>query len=735
LAEQPGNTGKREIARAFGLSGGQKIGLKRLLKDMADDGLIDTRRKHIHRPGDLPSVTILTVEGMDSDGEPVGVPVDWNEELGSAPRIVIASAPKDRRSKDKAPGIGDRVLARLTPEEESGGFIAHVIKLLERKPQPALGIFRASEEGARIIPISRRGNELSVAPDLAKGARNGELVSIEVVKQRSYGLPTARIVERLGDVSNERAISLIALEEHGIPYVFPNAVLAAAEAAQPADMAHREDWTKLPLITIDPADARDHDDAVHAERDVDNPNEFVVTVAIADVAYYVRPGSALDHEAEKRGNSVYFPGRVVPMLPERISNDLCSLIEGEPRPALAVRMRFNTDGKKLGHTFHRVMMRSAAKLSYEQAQAAIDGRPDIKTTPILDRILRPLWSAYAALSRGRDRREPLAIDLPERKVLLKANGSVDRIVVPPRLEAHRLIEEFMIQANVAAAETLEAKSKAIVYRTHDEPAYEKLDALREFLGSLDMNFPKAGSLRPSQFNRVLSKVADTPNAILVNEVILRSQSQAEYSTENIGHFGLNLRRYVHFTSPIRRYADLLIHRALIANLGLGAGALRAADEQRLERVSGEISVAERRAMAAERDTVDRLIASWLAERVGAQFSGRIRGVTRAGLFVELEESGADGFVPISTIGEDFYEYQEAHHRLVGRTTGDTFRLGDAVDVRLVEALPYAGSLRLELLRDAPRPKFGERRGRERRGDQRRKMKKAKERAGGKARQR
>jgi ribonuclease R len=705
IAEHPGRTGKREIARAFGLSGGQKIGLKRLLKDMADDGLVDTRRKHIHRPGDLPSVTVLAIEGIDNEGEPIGVPVDWNEEWGSAPRIVIAPAPKERRSKANTPGIGDRVLARLTPEEETGGFIARVIKLLERKPPAALGIFRSGEQGSRIIPIDRRGNELTISADFAKGAKDGELVSIEVVKQRSYGLPAARVVERLGDVSTEKAISLIALEEHGIPYVFPGAVLAAADAAEPADMAHREDWTKLPLITIDPADARDHDDAVHAEPDPENPSGFLVTVAIADVAYYVRPGSALDHEAEKRGNSVYFPGRVVPMLPERISNDLCSLIEGEPRPALAVRMRFSADGKKLGHMFHRVMMCSAAKLSYEQAQAAIDGRPDIKTTPLLSPVLKPLWAAYAALSRERDRREPLAIDIPERKVILKTDGSVDRIVVPPRLDAHRLIEEFMIQANVAAAETLEAKTKAIVYRRHDEPAFEKLDALREFLGSLDMNFPKAGSLRPSQFNRVLSKVAGTPNAILVNEVILRSQSQAEYSTENIGHFGLNLRRYVHFTSPIRRYADLLVHRALIANLGLGAGGLRAADEQRLERVAGEISVAERRAMAAERDTVDRLIASWLAERVGAQFRGRIRGVTRAGLFVELEESGADGFVPISTIGEDFYEYEEAHHRLVGRTTGETFRLGDAVDVRLVEALPYAGSLRLELLRDAPRPKF------------------------------
>jgi ribonuclease R len=512
------------------------------------------------------------------------------------------------------------------------------------------------------------------------------------------------VVSRIGNVSSEKAISLIALEEHGIPYVFPQSVLDAAESAQPAAMSHREDWRDVPLITIDPPDARDHDDAVYAEPDPKAPGGFRVTVAIADVSYYVRPGSELDREAQKRGNSVYFPGRVVPMLPERISNDLCSLIEGADRPAMAVRMRFTADGRKVGHSFHRIMMRSAAKLSYEQAQAAIDGRPEGKTAPLLEPILKPLWAAYSVLARGRDAREPLAIDLPERKVMLAPDGSVERIAIPPRLDAHRLIEEFMIQANVAAAETLETRKSAIVYRIHDEPSFEKLEALREFLGSLDMSFPKAGNLRPSQFNRVLSRVADTPNAVLVNEVILRSQSQAEYAVENIGHFGLNLRRYAHFTSPIRRYADLLVHRALISALKLGPGGMRPQDEGRLERVAAEISVAERRAMAAERDTVDRLIASWLSERIGATFEGRIRGVTRAGLFVELMESGADGFVPISTIGQDFYEFQESHHRLVGRSTGETFRLGDPADVRLVEAVPYAGTLRLELLRDAPAPR-------------------------------
>ena len=445
IAEQSGKAGKREIARAFGVSGGQKIGLKRLLKEMADDGLIEGRRKHIHRPGDLPSVTVLAVEGIDDEGEPIGVPVEWDEEWGAAPRIVIAPEPKAARRQDTAPGIGDRVLARLTPDEETGGFTARVIKLLERQPQAALGIFRERDGEARIVPIDRRGDELTVSPDAAKGAQDGELVSVEVVKQRAAtACPSARVVERLGDVSSEKAISLIALEEHGIPHVFPRAVLDAAEAAEPADMAHREDWTKLPLVTIDPPDARDHDDAVHAEPDPENPGGFLVTVAIADVAYYVRPGSALDREAEKRGNSVYFPGRVVPMLPERISNDLCSLREGEPRPALAVRMRFNADGRKLGHTFHRVMMRSAAKLSYEQAQAAIDGRPDEKTQPLLEPILKPLWAAYAALvararpaRAARDRPAGAQGD-PERRRLGRPHR---RAAAPRRAPADRRVHD------------------------------------------------------------------------------------------------------------------------------------------------------------------------------------------------------------------------------------------------------------------------------------------------------
>jgi len=392
----------------------------------------------------------------------------------------------------------------------------------------------------------------------------------------------------------------------------------------------------------------------------------------------------------------------VPMLPERISNDLCSLREGQDRPALAVRMTFSADGHKIRHSFHRVMMKSAAKLAYPQAQAAIDGVPDDKTGPILDTVLKPLWDAYAILKRGRAGRQPLELDLPERKIMLKPDGTVDRVIVPERLDAHKLIEEFMIQANVAAAETLEAKKQALVYRVHDAPSLAKQESLREFLQTLGLSLARGAQMRPSQFNGILERVRGADNEALVNEVVLRSQSQAEYSPGNIGHFGLNLRRYAHFTSPIRRYADLIVHRGLIAALGLGPGGLTQDEAARLEDVAILISGTERRAMAAERDTVDRLIAAYLAERIDDRFDARISGVTKSGLFVQLPQYGADGFIPVSTLGGDYYIYDETARSLFGERTGKGYQLADHVEVRLVEVAPMAGAMRFEMLTD-PKP--------------------------------
>ncbi|MFN5035207.1 MAG: ribonuclease R, partial [Bradyrhizobium sp.] len=602
-------------------------------------------------------------------------------------------------------GVGDRALLRVevTDEQDGTPYRGRVIKVIDHGRTRILGIFRRNPDGGgRLIPVDKKqaGRELNIAKPDTGGAENGDLISVDLIRTRSFGLASARVKERLGSIASEKAISLIAINTHDIPQVFSPSALREAEEAKPATLQGREDWRDVPLVTIDPPDAKDHDDAVHAEVDTDPNNKggFIVHVAIADVAYYVRPGSALDRDALQRGNSVYFPDRVVPMLPERISNNLCSLVPGEPRGALAVRMVIGADGRKRSHTFHRVLMRSAAKLAYAQAQAAIDGRPDDTTGPLLEPILKPLWAAYELVKLARNERDPLDLDLPERKILLKPDGTVDRVIVPQRLDAHRLIEEFMILANAAAAEMLEKKALPLIYRVHDEPSQEKVHNLQEFLKTLDLPFTKQGALRPAQFNRVLAQVSGEDYEPLVNEVVLRSQAQAEYSAENYGHFGLNLRRYAHFTSPIRRYADLIVHRALTRALGLGEGALPADESvETLAEIAAQISVTERRAMKAERETTDRLIAHFLADKVGASFQGRISGVTRAGLFVKLDDTGADGLIPIRTIGSEYFNYDETRHALIGTRSGTMYRLGDVVDVRLVEAAPVAGALRFELL--------------------------------------
>ncbi len=707
--------GKREIAKAFDLKGADKIALKQLLRAMADEGLVAKSKRLFAKasPETLPVVTLAIITGRDRDGEWIGEPAE-HEGSGPLPKILILPPAKGRGrgAEGPAPGIGDRVLVRIQALAERAkgdpAYTGRIVKIMPRRTLQVLGVFRRNADGSgRILPVDKKGQarEMIVPQAHCGEAQDGDLVTADLLRGGRFdarlGPPAAKVRERLGSMNNERAISLIAIHSHDIPHIFPDAVLKEAERAKPLTMrgTSREDWRDLPLLTIDPADAKDHDDAVHAFADSDpaNAGGFVVTVAIADVAAYVRPGTGLDREALVRGNSVYFPDRVVPMLPERISNDLCSLRPLEDRPALAVRMVLSNSGAKLRHSFHRMMMRSAAKLSYQQAQDAFDGNPDPAVRPLMQDVLLPLLAAYRVAAKARDERAPLDLDLPERKLVLKTDGTVDRVIVPPRLEAHRLIEEFMILANVAAAETLEQARQILIYRAHDVPSVEKLNALSEFLATLGIKLAKGEVLKPAKFNAILGRVRGTPQEGLVNEVVLRSQAQAEYVHENYGHFGLNLRRYAHFTSPIRRYADLIVHRALIRALKLGDDGLPDLSLGELSDIASSLSVAERRAMVAERETTDRLIATFLADQTGAVFAGRIAGVTRVGLFVKLNETGADGFIPAATLGSDYYRYEERSHSLVGNRTGQAHRLGDQVEVRLVEAAPFAGALRFELL--------------------------------------
>ena len=722
IGSRPGKVGTREIARAFGMRNADRVTLKHMLRELADEGLVERRRRKLHPPGTLPHVVLADVAARDADGELIAVPSEWDEaEHGPAPKIRLHAARRARGNE--IAGVGDRALLRIETNADKDDAIRHcgrVIKLIDRAKERVLGIFRSRPGGGgRLEPIEKKqlGQEVVIAVGADEQAQDGELVAVEVNQRRGgFGPASGRVTEKLGALASERAVSLIAIHAHAIPHVFPTATLAEAQAARPAGLADREDWRDLALITIDPADAKDHDDAVYAahDRDPKNPGGFVISVAIADVAHYVRPGSALDREALLRGNSVYFPDRVVPMLPERISNDLCSLRPAQDRAALAVRIVVGADGRKRSHSFHRVLMRSAARLSYTQAQAAIDGWPDDTTGPLLASILEPLYAAYRCLKHARDERAPLDLDLPERKIVLTAHNTVDRVVTPERLDAHRLIEEFMILANVAAAETLERARIPLVYRVHDEPDPERVNALREFLQSLDISLPKGGALRAAQFNRILDRVKGREVEKLVNEVVLRTQAQAEYAAENYGHFGLNLRRYAHFTSPIRRYADLIVHRGLIRALRLGdEGLPENQDIAALAEIGAQISATERRAMKAERETFDRLLAHFLADRIGATFEGHISGATRAGLFVKLDDTGADGFIPARTMGADYFRYHEDRHALIGDRSGESHRLGDRVTVRLVEAAPVAGALRFELLSEGRRAVAGSRSRRQR----------------------
>ena len=496
----PQRVTKRDIARAFGVKGEAKTELKLLIKDLENEGSIARGRKALQVQGRLPSIVVADIAARDRDGELIAKPAEWNEET-PPPRILVRR-PRGKRDSAPAPALGARVLMRVEFDPDASGaepaYSGRVIKILDKLKARVFAVFRRAADGSgRALPVEKRAaREFMVPMNLAGDAEDGDLVAIEPLREGRFGLPNARVVEFLGSVKSERAVSLIALAQHHIPHVFSPAALKEAEAARPVRLAPpREDWRSLPLVTIDPPDAKDHDDAVHATPDPDpaNPGGFIVTVAIANVVGYVRPGSALDRDALERGNSVYFPDRVVPMLPERISNDLCSLRPLEDRPALAVRIILGANGRKHAHVFHRIMMRSAAKLSYEQAQAAIDGRPDETTAPLLDSVLKPLYAAHSVIRIERERRDPLDLDLPERKLILDNNGRLAGVRWPERLEAHRLIEEFMILANVAAAETLEAQHSPLLYRAHDAPSAEKLNDLVEFF---EHHRRQAGARRP-----------------------------------------------------------------------------------------------------------------------------------------------------------------------------------------------------------------------------------------------
>ncbi len=695
IRDHPGENTKRDIARAFGIKGSDRIILKAMLKELEADGELLRDRGHLREPGTLPPVTVLRVTGPDDSGDLWAQPAQWDEHDGPEPRVLMRL-----RANEPALGEGDRILARLAPHEDEGAaYTGRLIRRIGQGPRSFIGVFREGAEGHRILSIDRKsGHEWLVSEKERHGAQDGELVEAEQAGPKDrMGLPRGRITARLGDPSEPKAVSLIAIHTYEIPHVFPQPAIDEAEAAKPVSLGKREDLRHLPLITIDPADARDRDDAICAMPDPDVEGGHILWVAIADVAHYVRPGGPLDTEARNRGNSTYFPDRVVPMLPEALSADLCSLHGGVDRACLAVEIRIDAQGNKRSHRFTRGLMRSAAALSYRQAQSAIDGDPDDEAEPLLEPALRPLWDAHGALTKARNRRQPLNLVLPEREIVLSDDGHVTSIAFKEPLEAHRLIEDFMVLANVCAAETLEKKRQPLIYRIHDEPDPERIEALRKTAEAAGLKLAKGQVINTRAINKLLAQAEGHDDADVINMQVLRAMQQAVYSSQNIGHFGLSLRSYAHFTSPIRRYADLMVHRALIKAHRWGKDGLTDEDEERLEPIAEWISQTERRSMLAERETTDRYLAAYMSERIGNEYPGRVSGVTRFGIFVKLDDSGADGLVPIRALGGEFYRYDRDDQTLMGEQTGTMIRMGQRALIRVAEAEAVTGGLIFELL--------------------------------------
>jgi ribonuclease R len=719
ITESDTPAGKREIAKAFGLKGQEKIALKALLKDMADEGLIDIGpARAFHKMGGVPKVTVLRIVDVD-DTTLIATPERWEAEGQPAPRLRVVE-----RGKRGGLTIGDRILART--EEAGRGWVAHPMKKLAKASEELLGVVEEMADGKLWLrPVDKRIRKDTLISDVGT-AKPGDLVLAE-----PHGRPpriSARVTDILGDPFAPRSFSLIAIHKHGIPHVFPDRAEdeAVAASALPLHEDKREDLRHLPIVAIDPVDARDHDDAVWATPDEDEGNVggYKAIVAIADVSYYVRPGSALDKEARKRGNSVYFPDQVVPMLPHELSSDMCSLRAGQDRAAMACHLTINAHGKVTAWRFTRAVIRVAAVLAYEDAQAAMDGTaadgvPSAsreRADALLESALKPLWACWALLRKAREARDPLALDLPERRVVLDEYGKIVSVAVRERLDAHMLIEDYMIAANVAAAKALEAKKAPVMYRVHETPGRDKLVALKEYLATFDIDFALGQVIRPATFNALIRKVGESEEKEQIMTQILRSQTQAYYAPQNMGHFGLALGSYAHFTSPIRRYADLLVHRALVGAYGLELPApkdkavpdrssLSQDDYENMGRVGEMISGHERRAMEAERETIDRYVAAFLSAHVGEVVKARITGVQNFGFFATVDGLGGDGLVPVSTMGAEHFFYDEAGKALQGVDSGDRYTVGQRLELRLAEADPINGSLRFELP-DNPAPRGG-----------------------------
>ena len=702
IKSRPDFYDNKKLARALGVKGDDRRELRQLLRALVEDGTIRQSSRKTFREADaLPSVLVVKAMHLD-DGDLMGEPENWKGD-GNPPQLLIRSdGPRDKkrgkRDQNETLKVGDRALCRIKVRE-NGEAVAMVMKKLGSGPTAHLGVLYQGGRGWRIQPVSKKARHDYKPAKVPEGAEDQDLVWFQSSRRNQGDLRIADITEIIGSAKGGKSASLISLHENDIRVAFPEKVIEEAKALKlPKIEGAREDIRDLPLITIDPVDAKDFDDAVfaHPDKNKDNRGGWVVWVAIADVSGFVTPGSELDLEARERGNSVYLPDVVVPMLPHELSSDLCSLRPNEDRACMAVRMVFDKTGVKLRHKFKRGIMRSHARLTYQQAQDAADGNAGEAAEPVLD-IIQDIYTAYKTLKIGRHARAPLAIELPERRVHIDDEGKVSGITLRDRFDAHKLIEEFMVQANVCAAESLTEKKTPAIMRFHDVPSGEKLKGLADFLPAMGLKFSMGERTTTARLNKLLAQAVKKDMTETVSMAVLRSQSQAVYSSDKGGHFGLNLTDYTHFTSPIRRYADLIVHRALIDTFDLGDDGMDKESASRLQEIAEHISTTERKAMVAERDAKDRYVAAYLADQVGATFNARITGVTNFGLFITLDETGADGLIVARGLGHEFYQFDEKLRALVGTESGDTYRFGRAVKVELEEATPVTGGLMFKMI--------------------------------------
>ena len=693
IADNPDHASVRDITAAFNVAKKYRARLRGEIRHLRELGLIaDNEERSLSRTSALPPVTVVRVSGTDSDGEVLVTPDNWPENQDGDQPAPLIFLKADRRP-GPAPGIGDRLLVRLR-QQDDGDYQARIIKALPGGSPMIIGVY---DGASRVHPTDRKSkSDLEIEAGDAMDAAAGELVVAELLRHGSrYGLRRARIVQRIGQFGSAETFSRAALSANDIPTDFSTEAVSLAEAAVDAPLDDRADLRDVPLVTIDDEDARDFDDAVFAEPDLDpdNPGGWKLIVAIADVAWYVRPGDALDQSARERGNSVYLPDQVVPMLPEALSNGWCSLRPQEDRPCLAAHVRISAEGRILDHRFERALMRSAARLTYRRVHEAWNGNPDEECAELENSVLAPLRGAFAALEEERNQREPLNLEMPERRVVFEDTERW-RIEERPHYISHRLIESFMITANVAAARTLAAKRVSALFRIHEEPPVDKLAGLTETLRAMGHPTPTGQVLQPHHFNRILANATDKEEADLLSDLVLRSQAQAIYSASDDGHFGLHLRNYTHFTSPIRRYSDLVVHRALIKSLKLGEGG-EALPGDELNELAVHVSMTERRAVAAEREAMDRFAVAAVLNTEGEEYVGRISGITRFGLYVELQGSGADGFVPKRLLPGGRFTFDESSQSLKAQRGKTRYSLGQILTLKIKEADPLKGRLILQ----------------------------------------